>query len=171
MAAEDRFCFFVEWFDGQADLIRRYQLTFYPRDGTVEMYDMKNRRPFLKRCETQVALEDVYLGATVTIHARQLKVVEYADVYTRKAFEARKSRTLAIVKPNAYNQVGKIVDTINQAGGILIAKMKMVKLTKDDAEIFYGDLRCGGSDGVGRRRRDRRMARDLRAHGPCGGAE
>jgi len=151
MAAEDRFCFFVEWFDGQADLIRRYQLTFYPRDGTVEMYDMKNRRPFLKRCETQVALEDVYLGATVTIHARQLKVVEYADVYTRKAFEARKSRTLAIVKPNAYNQVGKIVDTINQAGGILIAKMKMVKLTKEDAEIFYAAKKgsAGFADLVG----------------------
>lgn len=137
MAAEERYCFFVEWFDGQADLIRRYQLTFYPTDQTCEMYDMKNRRSFLKRSETQVRLEDIYLGATVTIHARQLKVVEYADVYTRKSFEAKKSRTLAIVKPNAYNQLGKIIDTINTAGGVLIAKLKMVKLSKEDAEGFY----------------------------------
>lgn len=138
MAAEDRYCFFVEWFDAQADLIRRYQFTFFPRDSTVEMYDMKNRRPFLKRSETHIKIEDVYLGATVTIHARQLKVIEYADVYTRKALEARKSRSLAIVKPSAYNHLGKIIDAVNKSGAV-ISKMQMAKLTKSDAETFYAD--------------------------------
>ena len=34
---EDRFVFESEWFDAQADLIRKYLLTFYPVDGTIEM--------------------------------------------------------------------------------------------------------------------------------------
>ena len=34
---EDRYVFETEWFDAQADLIRKYLLTFYPTDGTIEM--------------------------------------------------------------------------------------------------------------------------------------
>ena len=34
---EERFVFAVEWFDKQADLIRNYLLTFYPKDNTIDM--------------------------------------------------------------------------------------------------------------------------------------
>lgn len=34
---EDRFVFECEWFDAQADLIRKYLLTYYPKDATTEM--------------------------------------------------------------------------------------------------------------------------------------
>jgi hypothetical protein len=35
--SEERFVFEAEWFDAQADLIRKYLLTFYPKDSTIEM--------------------------------------------------------------------------------------------------------------------------------------
>lgn len=135
-AAEDRFVFYVEWFDAQADLIRRYMLTFFPRDNTIEMYDTKNKRPFLKRSEYPgVSLGDLYLNATVTIHSRQLKVIEYGDVYTRKAMEAQKSRTLALIKPDAYNHVGKILSMVHGTG-FVVARLQMIKMSKDQAEQF-----------------------------------
>ena len=34
---EERYVFKVEWFDKQADLIREYLLTFFPKDNSVEM--------------------------------------------------------------------------------------------------------------------------------------
>ena len=34
---EERYVFQTEWFDKQADLIRNYLLTFYPRDNSIEM--------------------------------------------------------------------------------------------------------------------------------------
>jgi hypothetical protein len=34
---EERFVFETEWYDSQADLIRKYLLTFYPKDNTAEM--------------------------------------------------------------------------------------------------------------------------------------
>jgi len=129
-AAEDRFVFYVEWFDAQADLIRRYMLTYFPRDDTIEMYDTKNHRPFLKRSEYPgVSVGDLYIGATVTVHSRQLKIIEYADVHTRKAMESKKSRTLALIKPDAYNHIGKILSMIH-ANGFVVARLKMVKMTK-----------------------------------------
>jgi len=137
-SAEDRYVFYVEWFDAQADLIRRYMLTFFPRDKTIEMYDQKSKRPFLKRSEVPgIDLVDIYMGATLTIHSRQLKVIEYGDVHTRKAMESSKSRTLAIIKPDAYNHMGKILAIIH-ANGFVIGKLKMVKPTKDQMSKFPG---------------------------------
>lgn len=34
---EERFAFLAEWYDPSAALLRRYQLLYYPKDGSVEM--------------------------------------------------------------------------------------------------------------------------------------
>jgi len=138
-ASEHRYTFFVEWHDVQADLIRRYQLTFFLRDGTMEMHDIKNRRPFLKRDKYgTVFAEDLYLGAILNLHSRQLKLVEYGDVWTRNELEGKKSRTLALVKPDAYQHFGKIISEVYKLD-FVISKMKMVKLTKADVAKLYKD--------------------------------
>ncbi|CAG9321915.1 NME7_3 [Blepharisma stoltei] len=138
-ASEDRFVFIVDWFDQPASLIRKYQVTYYCVDNTIEMYDIKNRRIFLKRCQyPTIALTDLFIGATVTIYARQLKVVEYADVFTRTHFESQRGRTFAMIKPDCYSHIGKIVDTIVTAG-FRISHMKMAHFTIDDARQFYAE--------------------------------
>ena len=38
---EERFVFESEWFDAQAELIRKYLLTYYPKDRTCEMVSLK----------------------------------------------------------------------------------------------------------------------------------
>ena len=43
--SEERFVFQCEWFDAQADLIRKYLLTFYTKDSTIEM--VSDSEPFL----------------------------------------------------------------------------------------------------------------------------
>lgn len=48
---------------------------------------------FLKRCEYPgLGMNDLYLGGIVTVFSRQLKVVDYGDVYTRKQFETKRAR-------------------------------------------------------------------------------
>ena len=48
---EERYVFETEWYDQQADIVRHYRLTFYPLDNSIEMYDKKMQRPFLKRIQ------------------------------------------------------------------------------------------------------------------------
>jgi len=135
-SSEERYVFHCEWLDSQADLIRRYLLTYYPRDSTIEMYDPKNKRSFLKRSEyAGVTLPDLYIGGVVTVLARQLRVVEYADVYTRKAMESQKSTSLALVKPDAYNQIGHVL-TAAHGAGFVVSRVKMVRMTHSQAEQF-----------------------------------
>ena len=89
--SEERYVFETEWFDQQADLIRKYLFTFYPKDATIDMYDVKNKRMFLKRTVYEgVGREQLYLGAIITVYSRQLKVTDYGDVFTRQKFEDAK---------------------------------------------------------------------------------
>ncbi|KAF4727652.1 hypothetical protein FOZ63_005743 [Perkinsus olseni] len=138
-ANEDRYTFFVEWFDQTAELFRRYQLTYFLRDGTLEMYDIKNRRPFLKRCEFPgVAAKDLHIGSMITVYSRQLKIVEYADEFTRSKLETLKGRTLAMIKPDAYSHTGDILTEIVKAG-FVIKNLRMCKLDRPAAEKLYQD--------------------------------
>ena len=34
---EERFVFEVDWFDQMASLVRKYLLTYYPKDSTIDM--------------------------------------------------------------------------------------------------------------------------------------
>eukprot|EP00959_Pyramimonas_sp_CCMP1952_P457554 9475132-Pyramimonas_sp.AAC.2 len=89
----DRYSFLVDWLDPNAQIVWKYQLLYYPSDGSVEMYDIKNRRSFLKRTHyPSVILKDLYVGSTVTVYSRQLKVVDYADPYTRGKLESTRER-------------------------------------------------------------------------------
>ncbi|XP_068449039.1 nucleoside diphosphate kinase homolog 7 isoform X1 [Clinocottus analis] len=88
---EDRYAFLTEWLDPTAALLRRYQLFFYPKDSSVEMYDVKNQRVFLRRTRyEQLQPEDLFLGNRVTVFSRQLHLLEYGDQYTAKHLGSRK---------------------------------------------------------------------------------
>jgi nucleoside-diphosphate kinase len=59
----------------------------------IFQYDKKNKRGFLKRCEyPTVQLKDIFIGATIAVYSRQLKVVDYADEFTAKAYGPKRSR-------------------------------------------------------------------------------
>jgi hypothetical protein len=56
-------------------------------------YDIKNRKTFLKRCRyDNITADMLYIGAVVTVYSRQLKLVDYADEFTRKCLSNRQER-------------------------------------------------------------------------------
>jgi nucleoside-diphosphate kinase len=143
---DERYVFFVEWYDQPADLVRKYNLTYFSADDSIEMvrptqFDLKNRRVFLKRTQCPgVSMRDMFLGATVTVYARQLKVVEYGDVFTRQKFEQKRSRTFGMIKPDCYTAAGKIIQAVIDAG-FEIVNLKMLRLTRPQAEGLYAEHR------------------------------
>ena len=136
---KDRFAFIAEWYDVNASLIRRYQLLFYTPDQTVEMFDMKNKRLFLKRSTIDnVKLKDLFLGATVNIFSRHLNIVDYGDEFTRKSLGSVNEKTLVIIKPDCMGKMGDIVDRVIREG-FTICSARMVQLSKEDVAIFYAE--------------------------------
>jgi len=103
------------------------------------MYDKKMARIFLKRVELPgISLKDLYVGAKVTIFSRVLNIVSYGDIATQAKQNTDCQNTFAMIKPCSYQNMGKIIDAIQQEG-FQINKLKMSKFTKETSEIFYGE--------------------------------
>ncbi|KAM6287073.1 nucleoside diphosphate kinase homolog 7 isoform 2-T2 [Spheniscus humboldti] len=103
------------------------------------MYDVKNRRTFLKRTKYEsLHLEDLFVGNKITVFSRHLSLVDYGDQYTARKLGSRKERTLALIKPDAMPKIGELIDIIINAG-FTITKAKMMALSRKEAADFYVD--------------------------------
>lgn len=100
---EERYVFEVQWYDQQADIIRKYRLFFYPLTNSIEMWDKKTHQVFLKRIQApQVKLSELFVGGKVTIYGRLLEVEEYGDVATAVKQSGQRETTFAMIKPCSY---------------------------------------------------------------------
>ncbi|XP_045102843.1 nucleoside diphosphate kinase 7-like isoform X2 [Portunus trituberculatus] len=134
---ETRYIFHTEWYDPVSATVNKFHLSFFPRDRSVEMYDLRAQRLFLKRIPVEgVEERDLYLGNTIVVLSRQLKITDYADAFTRDQITSKRQRTFAMVKPDAVHRLGEIVDVI-QSRDFEISQMKMVQLTRLQAATFY----------------------------------
>lgn len=115
-----RLAFVAEWLDPNTGVLWKYQLFYYPESKELEMFDIKNRRHFLKRVKYEgVTASQLFIGAMLNVYSRHLKLIEYGDEHTRKQIEGRAERTLAMVKPDAIKHVGKIINAIYKAGFVI----------------------------------------------------
>jgi nucleoside-diphosphate kinase len=83
-------------------------------------------------------MDDFFIGAVLTVYGRQLKITDYGDVATRKRFEVDRQRTFAMIKPDAYRHMGKIIDAIC-VNGFKINKLKMSRFSYETSQVFYGE--------------------------------
>ena len=135
-----RYCFITEYFDSLATLVKNYQLFYYPSDGSIEMYDIKNQKIFLKRCVVpEISIKDLYKGSDINIFSRKHKLIDYGDEYTKNYFEEIRSSTYGMIKPDGYLNIGKIIDMIYNAGHFTIVKLKLCKMSLENAAEFYGE--------------------------------
>ncbi|KAI8621536.1 nucleoside diphosphate kinase 7-like protein [Chytriomyces sp. MP71] len=134
MSALERMCFLVEWFDVHAQLTRQYQLFFYVSDNSIEMYDTKQKRTFLKRTKTEeLTLQDFHIGAAVNVYARQLTIVDYGDEFTRSKLSQQMESSLVIIKPDAIEKAGEIIDALI-SNKFVICRLRMLALNRTLAE-------------------------------------
>ena len=69
---------------------------------------------------------ELFIGSIINVYSRQLKLVNYGDLFTRRQFEASSERTFAMIKPDCYTSTGKIISQICR-NGFQISKLKMSK--------------------------------------------
>ena len=85
-----------------------------------------------------ISLKQLFLGNKINICSRQLEIVDYGDDYTQAQLASSTETTLALIKPDAINQAGKIISKIYNSG-LSISQAKMVKLTSSQAGEFYAE--------------------------------
>lgn len=146
MPFEEPLAFKVEWFDATSGLHRQFNLSFYESDKSVEMFDIKSRKMFLRRCAVS-ALEkkDLFLGNTIVIFSRHLLIKEFTNDYTRDKVENDKQTTLILIYPEAHSQIGHIFDSFERAGYNFV-RIRSLNFTQVSAREFLDRFFVKGVD-------------------------
>lgn len=146
-AGEGQYSVNLEWVDPYSQLLRPFQLKFYEVDSTLEIFDTRQKRMFLKRVAPPegTKLAELYVGNTVTIYSRKMKVVSYADERTARFFTRARSRCLAILLPRAVRRAGAVLEGIQEAG-MEVGRLRLLRLSA--AQVAKLD-KIGGGAGSG----------------------
>lgn len=134
----ESFGFNVEWYDAQADLLREYHLTIMvpPKQGApleAAMYDPRSKRQFLKRSPVPgLRMEELHVGSTITLNARQLRIKSYSDEHTRLALQAARGVINALTDPGAFSRLGWIISCLEGAG-LFLCRLYLV--SENDAPV------------------------------------
>jgi nucleoside-diphosphate kinase len=131
-----RLSFVVEYIDPQASLLRKYLLLFYPGDSTVEMFDVKNHRVFLKRVALpQLSQRDLFIGANVTIFSRSLTIVDFGDEATRREYRSRSGTAIVAIGGDALGKAGEAMQAVLRED-VLIINVRLCCFTADEARTL-----------------------------------
>ena len=133
------YSFKVEFFDEMAELVRPYVLTYYTERGEIEMYDIRNRRPFLKRTRAHsITQKDLFVGNKLLINGRQYEITDFADETTRTTFDVKMQRTYAMLKPGFHHRIGEALDRIYGVG-LQVTQLRMGMVSRETAANFYAE--------------------------------
>jgi nucleoside-diphosphate kinase len=95
MGPPQRLAFMTQWLDPLSNVTWTYQLMVFPQSEEVELFDVKNRRTFLKRTKLEgLKTELFFVGSKVTIFGRQLDIVDYGDAFTQRTLADAKQRNV-----------------------------------------------------------------------------
>lgn len=150
---EVRYCFIVDYFDQHASLTRTYHFMYYMVNNTIEMFDAKTKRCFLKRCSyPSLSLKEVFVGATINVFSRPLKVVDYGDEFTRKQFTSGAAEFMVGISERGLSTAGRIIENIT-AKELRIKQLRMIDVPSDLGRRTQLGRRCiilviGGSGAV-----------------------
>ncbi|KAG7205836.1 hypothetical protein KM043_007777 [Ampulex compressa] len=140
----DKYIFRAEWYDTVAHQTKEFYLYYYPYDNSVKLYNLKNDTTFLRRTKCKgIQAKDFYVGATVNIFTRYMKIIDYADPLTRAKLQKKTQKTCALLKSDMIHKVGEIMKEIIKLD-FRISNVKMIKLTQAEATEFYSSV--NGSD-------------------------
>jgi len=81
----------------------------FPKDNTIEMYDIKNKRKFLNRTRQPNLPEQLLIGTKLQIHSRQHCIVDYGDDKTRKEHTGLNESCSITLKPGNMQFIGQII--------------------------------------------------------------
>lgn len=97
MAAPERLAFVSQWRDPVQNVVWTYQLMYFPASNEVELFDIKNRRTFLKKTKLEgLKREFFFVGGKVTLFGRQLDITDYGDAYTQKVLAGAQQRCVRV---------------------------------------------------------------------------
>lgn len=133
---QECYAFRVEHHDKIADLNRQYQLLYYPEDSSVVLYDLTNKKLFLKRFRMpNLSLDDFYVGGTVIIQGRQMHIAAFFDAHTAERLTSDRETCLVVVSGQGLERVGDVI-SLAIKNNYVIFQLEQFNLSSGDCAAF-----------------------------------
>jgi nucleoside-diphosphate kinase len=143
------FTYNVSFTDPSSKFEKPLILSFWPTTGEVALHDAVQKRAFLRRMVPAEAITQsaLYIGATIVIASRPIKVLSYGDATTARVVGSGAGSALLLVLPHAYAASGKVL-TMLRNEGIRVGRLRMVRFSEAEAAEFLAGG-GGGAAGTG----------------------
>lgn len=81
----EKYSFIGEWYDRDSNYTKKFLVHYFPSDSSVELFDIKNRKTFLRRSVIEnLSIDDFYIDSSIRVFARLIKLVDYGSEDTKK---------------------------------------------------------------------------------------
>jgi nucleoside-diphosphate kinase len=146
---DPRLCFECTYYDELADITREYQLLFFYNDLSVELTDLKTRKPSLKRitCNT-LRRENFYLGSVIVVFGRVLTLTSYGDEVTRQLCERNGEPTVFVLGEALLPRLGSVLAMITEECGFTVKIMHSTVLSAQQTQKFALPAKFAGRSAV-----------------------
>jgi len=133
--------FAAEWYDPIAREITNLYLKFFLEDGTIELLkDGLKQSTFLKRIHyPQVAIQDMFIGSSLSIFNRVIILTDYANSATRDYLMTREIHFLCVVKAESLNKLNRVLDVVDQHR-LSIGRTRTSNKSIPNAGVDSGDI-------------------------------
>ncbi|XP_055854336.1 nucleoside diphosphate kinase 7 [Episyrphus balteatus] len=139
----NRLSFTAEWYQEEAGIVRLFLIYFYPSDQSLEVFEHKSKKTFLRRTRMpEITVKDFFIGSNICVFGRQFDIVGFGDEMTKNSLAKFRTRTFMLLKPSITHQLGVILTYILESDA-RISEGMMVKFTPDTARAFVGDENRG----------------------------
>ncbi|CAE7229261.1 NME7 [Symbiodinium sp. CCMP2592] len=147
-----KYNFLCEHVQEASQMTKEFLLTVYSKHNgspnELSLYDTKSKRLFLKRGvydqDGAFRLEDLFIGAELTVCGRKLKVIAYGDVPTQHLFEKNCEQVYTIIAGAALADLGNLF-TVAYDSGFTVKRVKT--LTTGDMTVHAELVGPGGVEG------------------------
>jgi nucleoside-diphosphate kinase len=175
--------FTAEWYSPQSQLTNKYELTLYvPKKSgeavEVSIFDLGSKRLFLKRSpQPDLRVEDFFIGGTVTIFSRQMRLSGYLDEHTRSSLGVARDCLCLLTAPEVFSHLGSLLTSVSGAG-LAVTRLRLVndngprvalQVTGQQAETKWNELANSLPEGCASKISDAQAQEYLDAKGrfPC----
>ncbi|KAG4076905.1 hypothetical protein HA402_015892 [Bradysia odoriphaga] len=137
----ERYSFKANWFQKEADMCRPFIINVFPKDNSVEIFDERSRKMFMRRSpldtlntvnHERATSKQIYVGAKLNIFGRQFDITDYADDVTKFKLASHRESAFCLLKPHAISFMDKILNQFRDER-LTIGHLKMVQLDRDYA--------------------------------------
>ena len=128
--------FDVEWFDPMSVSVKKFTLTYYILDNTIQVVDDSTKKGFLARIfYPGVTYAELVVGGSINIYNRLFHIVNYGDLGTRMFMESYKRKAFLVLQPGSFSSVGTVLKLLSKHK-LYTLNFKSVVVKKDFANDY-----------------------------------